>query len=253
MGDNQVEGWPGAIISELHPKAALTLPKRPNVVIIQCGCKISTHNYLAICLLSAANDLSRNIDPPGAATRMGVVVDQIFAAVPETLILISGLMPMSSSASEALSTGIYNPGLRQMVTKKSEEGKNIWFIDMHDGYINLDDLRDGLHPHDGGYLKMVRLYYDTLVGLGSAINPPQAVAGVDDAAAQLEQGSDGIDTKCQKVPVNSIGQIQTQQRSGENDDPYIHKNVDRWQFARWEDIDPAFPPVAAGIFWAVSN
>ena len=45
MGDNQVEGWPGAIISELHQKAALTLPKRPNVVIIQCGCKIKFTSY----------------------------------------------------------------------------------------------------------------------------------------------------------------------------------------------------------------
>ena len=197
--------------------------------------------------------MSRRIDPPGAAGRMGAVVDQIFAAVPETLILISGLMPIGDPAAEGLSVGTYNPGLRKMVTDKSQQGKNIWFVDMHDGYINLDDLRDGLHPHDGGHLKMGRLYYDTLVDLGSHINPPQPVAGVDDAAAQFEPGSGGVDTKCQKVPGNAIGPIQTQQGSGGNDGPYVHKGVEKPQFLWWQNINPASPPSAAQVFWAVSN
>jgi len=39
MADNQVEGWPGAIISDIIQKVELSLPSRPNVVIIQVGCK----------------------------------------------------------------------------------------------------------------------------------------------------------------------------------------------------------------------
>lgn len=172
MGDNEVEATLGAIISELPPKAALTLPQRPNVVIIQCGCK-SINPYKLLCAnVLSANDMSRNIDVPGAAARMGAVVDGIFAAVPETLIIISGLMPISDPVSEARSVGIYTPGLRQMVTDKNQQGQNIWFADMHDGYITLDDLRDGLHPNDSGHLKMGRLYYDMLVRLGDHINPP---------------------------------------------------------------------------------
>ena len=38
MADNQVEGWPGAIISDVIQKVELSLPSRPNVVIIQVGC-----------------------------------------------------------------------------------------------------------------------------------------------------------------------------------------------------------------------
>ena len=38
MADNQVEGWPGAIISDIIQKVELSLPSRPNVVIIQVGC-----------------------------------------------------------------------------------------------------------------------------------------------------------------------------------------------------------------------
>ncbi|KAH8586344.1 hypothetical protein B0O99DRAFT_702959 [Bisporella sp. PMI_857] len=240
MGDNQVEGWPGAIISDLSEKADNTLPQRPNVVIIQCG----------------SNDMSRNIDPPGAAARMGALVDKILAVVPETLILVTGLMPMSNNMANDLSVNIYNPGLRAMVNEKSEEGKNVWFVDMNDGYITLSDLADGLHPSDGGFLKMARLYYDALVNLGDYIKPPQRVLGVDDTAAQSQPGSGGeIDTKCQKVPGNAIGPIQTQQGSGGNDGPYVHKGVDHGKLLYWQGppSSPQDVPVINGVFWADMN
>jgi len=54
---------------------------------------------------SSANDMSTNTDPPGAAARMGSLVDKILAAVPESMVIVSGLMPMSNEAAEKLSVG----------------------------------------------------------------------------------------------------------------------------------------------------
>ena len=42
-------------------------------------------------------------DPNGAAARMGVLVEKILAAVPESMVIVSGLMPMSNEAAEKLS------------------------------------------------------------------------------------------------------------------------------------------------------
>ncbi|KAH8592827.1 hypothetical protein B0O99DRAFT_716169 [Bisporella sp. PMI_857] len=162
MADNQVEGWPGAVISGVAQKAELSLPSRSNIVIIQVG----------------SNDMTLNIDP-AAALR--------------------------------LAEETYNPGLLQMVKDKNAKNKNVWFIDMNNGYITLDDLANGLHPNDAGYMKMARLYYDAIVDLNYYIKPIQAIAGINDAAAPPDIGGGEIDTKCQKVPGNG----------GNGDDDYI--------------------------------
>ena len=52
--------------------------------------------------------MSTGTDPPGAAARMGVLVDKILAAVPESMVLVSGLMPMSNQAAEKLSVSDAN-------------------------------------------------------------------------------------------------------------------------------------------------
>jgi len=60
--------------------------------------------------------MSTGTDPPGAAARMGVLVDKILAAVPESMVLVSGLMPMSNQAAEKLSVSYANcESLREFV------------------------------------------------------------------------------------------------------------------------------------------
>jgi len=52
--------------------------------------------------------MSTNTDPSGAAARMGVLVEKILAAVPESMVIVSGLMPMSNEAAEKLSVSSCN-------------------------------------------------------------------------------------------------------------------------------------------------
>ena len=147
---------------------------------------------------------------------------------------------------------IYNPGLRKMVQDKFTAGKSVYFIDMHTGYITLSDLSDGLHPNDGGFMKMARLYYDTLVRVTPLIKPVQAVPGVDDGAAPNDV-SGGIDTKCQMDPANTVTPVQTQGGSGDTDGSYVHKGVDRGTIFTWSrTTNPSQTPNLSGIFWAVS-
>ena len=287
MADNQVEGWPGAIISDVIQKVELSLPSRPNVVIIQVGCKHSLFSSLTKLVETEfllANDMSTMTDPNGAAARMGVLVEKILAAVPESMVIVSGLMPMSNEAAEKLSvsnqkhqkfvtsfptstiniyerlTGssfcqveVYNPGLRKMVQDKFAAGKSVYFIDMHTGYITLSDLMDGLHPNDGGFMKMARLYYDALIRLTPLIKPVRAVSGINDGAAPNDVGG-GLDTKCQMDLANAVAPVVTQGGSGDTDGPYVHKGVDRGNIFTWSrTTNPSQTPNLSGIFWAVSS
>lgn len=45
MGDNQVEGWPGARIEQVAEKAELSLPELPNVVLVSCGYNDATQGF----------------------------------------------------------------------------------------------------------------------------------------------------------------------------------------------------------------
>jgi len=140
-----------------------------------------------------------------------------------------------------------------MVKTKFDAGKSVYFIDMHTGYITLSDLSDGLHPTAGGFMKMARLYYDTLVRVTPQIKPVQAVPGVDDGGAPNDVAG-AIDTKCQMDLANAVPPVVTQGGSGDTDGAYVHKGVDRGSIFKWsQTTNPSQTPNLSGIFWAVSR
>lgn len=180
---------------------------------------------------------------------MGELVDIIIQAVPETLVIVSGLMPMSNAENEQASVNTYNPGLKSMVTHKNQrEGKNVWFLDMHNGFITTADMTDGLHPNDNGHQKMARMYFDALVSLRKRISNPRQVVGVNDVVTEPIVGE--VDTTCQKVPGQGSSPITIQQGSGTNDGTYIHRGVARGIFLEYEQ--GAFK-ASTSVLWADLN
>jgi lysophospholipase L1-like esterase len=161
MVDNANEGHPGAVISQIAQFANLSLNQLPNVVLLMAG----------------TNDMAIPSDPSTAPDRLGSLIDEIVAAVPDAAVLVAQLTPAMNQSTEA-SIVTFNAAIPGIVATRAN-AKKVIIVDMSK-YVTTSDLADDLHPNDQGYANMASAWYDGIQQAASNgwILAPQAVTGV---------------------------------------------------------------------------
>jgi hypothetical protein len=78
------------------------------------------------------------------------MLDRISSALPNTVVLVSTLIPNLNAAAEA-NIEMINVNIPTIVQERADTGSLIYLADMHNGYITDADLNqgDGTHPTDG--------------------------------------------------------------------------------------------------------
>ena len=136
MFDPDNEGYYGARIDKIagliNGELALY---HPNVVLLDIG----------------INDLGQNYQVSTAPARLASLIDQIIAADPTVTVLVAQLVCNSTPAVESRVVS-FNSQLPAIVQARAKAGKPVFLVSMNS--IGLADLKDGLHPNDGGYQKM---------------------------------------------------------------------------------------------------
>ena len=129
------------------------------------------------------------------------MVDRIFEAVPDVAVIVSTLLPNANPTTQA-NILIYNKNLVGVVAQRAAAGKKIALVDLSSDWFSLSDiLGDGTHPTEVGYLKIAKVFYNGIVGMGAQISAPLSVAGVDDLAAKDDPGAGtAFDTICDTTP-----------------------------------------------------
>ncbi|KAK2757692.1 hypothetical protein FQN54_004661 [Arachnomyces sp. PD_36] len=206
MNDNQNEGWPGFIIDEVHEKAKAVYKVKPNLVLINAG----------------TNDCVKQIDFIRQPQRMTDMVLDIFDNIPGVTVILSGLLP-SEAANPCTKLMNYNYG--RIVERLASEGKKIVFADTYNGYMTLDDLADGTHPTDFGYLKLASIWWHafTKASQEGFISIPEDNGQPDDPAT----------TVCDKEYANGIGPTKIQVGSGWGNGDYSHDGRERGRLLKF--------------------
>ena len=142
MANNNNEGHSGAIIDQIASYAYLSLPERPNVVLLMAG----------------TNDMNNNVDPDNAPARLSAMIDEVLAACPDAVVVVAQIIPAANPATFArLAT--FNARISLLVNQKQTAGKHVIKAWMP---LTTDDLIDGLHPNAIGYSKMATGWTDAL-------------------------------------------------------------------------------------------
>lgn len=167
MHDNNVEGWPGAVIETVHSKAQTSVPQyKPNVVLINAG----------------TNDCLGNLNMTGVGDRMQSLIDEVWNLSPKATVVLSSLLVNKGPAAERNVLDA-NAQFAAVATKLQAQGRHVVFVDMHttDGPL-ASDLVDSTHPNDAGYRKMAAIWYAGLVEASNAgwIVPADPVPGLKD-------------------------------------------------------------------------
>lgn len=136
MSDPDNEGHSGYRIDQIaafiNEKLALY---QPNVILLDIG----------------TNDMGQNYQVSTAPARLASLIDQIIAADPTATLLVGQLI-CNSTPSVQTSINSYNSQLPGIVQARAKAGKHISLVSM--SALTTADLKDGLHPNDGGYQKM---------------------------------------------------------------------------------------------------
>ncbi|TFK18660.1 SGNH hydrolase [Coprinopsis marcescibilis] len=141
MQDNDCVCVSGARIDEISNYADASLPQQPQVVLLKAG----------------TNDVGQNRDLANAPNRLMGLVDKIFAASPNSTVLVASLVPLPFFADGQAKIDSFNERIQPLLEQKISLGLHVVFISM--AAITNADLADGIHPNDRGYQKMADAWY----------------------------------------------------------------------------------------------
>lgn len=145
-GPNMVEGLPfpkahegfsGWTIQQIHDRLfegsnSAAMAAEPEIVLLHIG----------------TNDMYRG--PDGAPQRLATLIDSLTERLPESLIVVSTIIPFTSAAS---TVSAYNTALVSVVEERISAGKHVALVDQFEGFPT-SELGDGVHPNQAGYNRM---------------------------------------------------------------------------------------------------
>ncbi|KAH9885170.1 carbohydrate esterase family 3 protein [Xylariomycetidae sp. FL2044] len=162
MQDNASEGWPSYVIDSVRDKASEHVPEfKPNLVLINAG----------------TNDCSKNLDIAKAGERMENLMNTVWDGSSKATIILSTLLVNANEKTQERVKDV-NGQYQKLANRLQDDHKRVVLVDMQgpDGPTK-DELVDGTHPNDQGYIKMANVW---MAGIKTAsgkdfLQEPEAV------------------------------------------------------------------------------
>jgi hypothetical protein len=139
------EGHPGWTISQIAgiATASNALKDSPPIVLLHIG----------------TNDIPNSLS--GSTDRLAQLVDQIVAALPDSLLIVAQIIPLPWAESSVVT---YNAAIPSMVQQRANQGKHVIMVDMNTGFPAANGYAsDNIHPNDAvGYPWMGDQWYEAI-------------------------------------------------------------------------------------------
>lgn len=105
---------------------------------------------------AGTNDAVQNFSLATTGDRMNKLLSHLFDTIPGTTIILSTLLPNRLAPKRVAEI---NDQYRQLAAERRKAGDRIVLAEMDDGFLTIDDLKDGTHPTDEGYGKMAEVWW----------------------------------------------------------------------------------------------
>jgi lysophospholipase L1-like esterase len=123
-----------------------------------------------VLLMIGTNDAIDNYDMTNAPTRLGALIDSIYAQLPNVLIVVAQPIPSRADASKGDDTALparlktYGDAIPAVVKARADAGKHILVVDMYTPFNpnKASLLEDQWHPNLQGYVLLGTQWYSVL-------------------------------------------------------------------------------------------
>ena len=144
--DNDNEGHSGYRIDQVAAGTdAWLAAAHPDLVLLNVG----------------TNDTIQNFQLATAPDRLSALIDQILKDDPTATVMMSTLMPNKNVTTNSY-VDAFNAKLPAIAQAKAAAGKKVHLVDIHAALTLADIGSDGIHPTDGGYVKIADAWYNAL-------------------------------------------------------------------------------------------
>ena len=126
------------------------------------GKKVVTDSAPNIILLHIGTNDIYGSDPGGAPTRLGKLIDDIVVDAPNALLVVSTIIPCTSSMCPSATVNTYNKAVPTVVQQRASAGKHVLFVDMFAAFPSSDLSSDLIHPGEAGYEQMAVTWYTAI-------------------------------------------------------------------------------------------
>lgn len=124
--------------------------------IIDLPNKLSSEPHIVLLHIGTNDMIGASADT--APERLQILIDQITTSLPNSLLVVSNIIPLPFASANVTA---YNAALPPLAEARAEEGAHILFVDQFTGFP-LDELPDSVHPSDAGYARMGRVWFDAI-------------------------------------------------------------------------------------------
>ncbi|KAI0486515.1 SGNH hydrolase-type esterase domain-containing protein [Xylaria cf. heliscus] len=179
MADNQHEGHRGYVIADIENESNVGIYAAPNIALVHAG----------------TNDMNRNTNVGTAPSRLESLINKILTHSPDAVVLVCQIIPSTTTATQARIND-FNAKIPSLVSSFVNAGKKVMAVEMNKA-LTTADLKDSLHPNDGGYAKMADAYYAAIKKAddmgwisapGTPKTPPSSTSDGDFKPAWVKRG-----------------------------------------------------------------
>jgi fibronectin type 3 domain-containing protein/lysophospholipase L1-like esterase len=132
----------------------------------------NTYKPDIVLLHIGTNDISVSQAASGIIAEVGGIIDNLRSVVPNVKILLAKIIPASGFVTQ---TNSFNNLIPNLISSKTSAQSPITMVDQYSGFNANSDNFDGIHPNEGGEVKMAAKWYSALQSILPA--PPALPAG----------------------------------------------------------------------------
>lgn len=149
------EGHPGWTIAQVE---AITTTAQTVSVSGQSNAGALRDLPHIVLLHIGTNDMADG--PAGAPDRLGQLIDTIVADLPDSLLVVSSIIPYAQYESDVVT---YNAAVPGVIRQRADQGKHVIYVDMFTNFPSNGITWDNVHPNDNiGYPWMGDRWYTTI-------------------------------------------------------------------------------------------
>ncbi|KAH8697956.1 SGNH hydrolase-type esterase domain-containing protein [Talaromyces proteolyticus] len=188
MQDDDNEGHVGFRVDQIAEKAELTIPQKPNLILINAG----------------TNDALQHHNVSTTGERMDQLLDRLYEAIPNTTVVLSTLLP---NKRVPISAANISAQYRDIVDRRQKANQRIVLADMSQGgnALSKSELVDNTHPNEAGYTKMAEIWWGAIQEAESKgyLSAPANVDNVNDANGGKTSSDDKL-TEAGKITIGIV-------------------------------------------------